>query len=266
LNKKKKSKVNKKTLEALYKKYNRREFVHPDPLEFLYKYDDSSDREIAGLVASSLAYGKVKQILKSVSFVLNKMKPSPAEFLRLTDEKDLPRTFRNFKHRWSTGKEIAAMLSGVKRVIELYGSLQDCFLEGLNGADKTVLPALIYFVKDLTGAAGGDCASLLPAPERGSACKRLNLFLRWMVRSDDVDPGVWTCVAPSKLIVPLDTHMHCICKEIGFTDRNQADMKTALEVTAAFRKFVPKDPAKYDFALTRLGIRDDTDLSEFLSG
>ncbi len=256
--------VSKKNLEALYVKYNRREFVHPDPLEFLYNHNDLCDREIVGLVASSLAYGHVKQILKSVSTVLEPMKPTPSAFLKRAGEKTLLRTYKNFKHRWSTGSEIAAMLSGAGRMIELYGSLQKCFLAGLNGADKTVLPALASFVNDLVGASNGNCSSLLPSPERGSACKRLNLFLRWMVRHDDVDPGGWSCVAPSKLIVPLDTHMYRTGKALGFTNRKQAKMKAALEITEAFREFSPDDPTKYDFALTRLGIRDDTDLSAFL--
>ncbi|MBW2545477.1 MAG: TIGR02757 family protein, partial [Deltaproteobacteria bacterium] len=97
----------------------------------------------------------------------------------------------------------------------------------------------------------------VPLPAKGSACKRLNLFLRWMVRRDDVDPGGWDDIPPSKLVIPLDTHMHRICLAFGFTKRKQADMKTALEITDSFRAIVPDDPVRYDFALTRLGIRKD---------
>ena len=154
------------------------------------------------------------------------------------------------------------MLFSAKRVIERYGSLQACFAAGLNG-DDTVLPALSSFTKELA-LSGGLSNGLLPSPAGGSACKRLNLFLRWMVRRDDVDPGGWDGVPASKLIVPLDTHMHRIGLALGLTGRRQADLRTAAEITAAFRAIAPDDPVRYDFALTRLGIRDDLDLSAFL--
>jgi uncharacterized protein (TIGR02757 family) len=111
----------------------------------------------------------------------------------------------------------------------------------------------------------GDCGRLLADPRDKSACKRLNLYLRWMVRRDDVDPGGWEGVRPAQLVVPLDVHMHRIGRALGLTQRQQADCRTALEVTEAFRKISPEDPVKYDFALTRLGIRDDTNLDAFLA-
>jgi len=245
-------------LDELYARYNWREFVHPDPLEFLYDYKDVRDREIAGIVASSLAYGRVAQILKSVSSVFERM-PSPSIFLRHASRKSLRKTFKGFKHRFTTAEDIAMMLFGIKRVIERHGSLHACFTACLNNDDDTILPALSGFVKELAVESDGRCNSLLPLPTRGSAYKRLNLFLRWMVRKDEVDPGGWDNVPASKLIVPLDTHMHRICRALKLTQRKQADMRTAVEITTAFRTITPDDPVKYDFALTRLGIRDDTD-------
>ena len=248
-------------LERLYAQYNRRELVHPDPLEFLYQYNDLRDREVVGIIASSLAYGRVAQILKSVSAVLGRM-PSPAEFLRQATRRSLREAFVDFSHRFTTGEELSALLCGVKQVIEEHGSLHACFTRGLLGTAETIVPALSSFVDELV--AGGQHSSLLPCPTRGSACKRLNLFLRWMVRKDDVDPGGWDDVPASKLIVPLDTHMHRICRTLGLTSRGAADMRTAMEVTEAFRRFDPDDPVRYDFALTRLGIRQDADLGAFL--
>jgi len=102
----------------------------------------------------------------------------------------------------------------------------------------------------------------VPDPSKNSALKRLNLFLRWMVRTDEVDPGGWTRVSPSKLIVPLDVHMHRNARRLGLTQRNQADMKTAEEISAAFAKYCKEDPVKYDFCITRFGIRDDMDENE----
>jgi len=120
--------------------------------------------------------------------------------------------------------------------------------------DDTVIPALEGFAKAFFPSGS---PFLIPAPSKGSACKRLNLFLRWMVRQDEVDPGGWDLIPPSKLVVPLDTHMHRIGLLLSFTNRKQADLQTALEITDAFRKVAPHDPVKYDFVLTRLGIWSD---------
>lgn len=257
--------INKKKLDKLYDKYNRRNYVHPDPLEFLYAYKDLNDREIAGLIASSLAYGRVAQILKSVSYVLNIMGPSPSLFMKKASLRTLHKAFAGFSHRFATCEKLSNMLMGAKQVIEEYGSLYNCFLDGMKKDDETVLAALTIFAQNITANGKYSPGHLIPLPERGSACKRLNLFLRWMVRKDDVDPGGWDKIAISKLIIPLDIHMHRIGIRINLTGRKQSDMRTALEITDGFKKMVPEDPVRYDFALTRLGIRDDTDFDDFLS-
>jgi len=251
-------------LDTLYTSFNHREFVHPDPLEFLYDYHELQEREIVGLVASSLAYGRVAQILKSVSSVLERMNPSPLSFLLNSPLELLLSTFADFKHRFTTGEDLSFMLWGARHLFERYGSLHECFIAGLNDDDDTILPALSDFVRAFGVEVPIRRNSLLPSPNRGSACKRLNLFLRWMVRQDDVDPGGWSMIPVSKLIVPLDTHMHRIGLRLNLTRRKQADMKTAIEITHAFRRIAPEDPVRYDFSLTRLGIRDDMDLEEFL--
>jgi len=243
----------KRCLEKLYDRYNRREFIHPDPLEFVYRYDRIEDREIVALVASSLAYGRVGQILKSVEKILEKMGESPARFVREGAEKDFESVFNGFRHRFTTGSDVAFLLAGAKEAVGRHGSLEACFVSHMKGDDETVLPALEGFVCEIMRGSG-ECCHLAPSPARGSACKRMNLFLKWMSRSDDVDPGGWTRVPASKLVVPLDTHMHRICRELGITARKQADLKTALEITGAFREIAPSDPAKYDFVLTRDGI------------
>ena len=246
----------KEKLEALYTEYNRRCYVHPDPLEFLYDFHDPVDIEVVGFIAASLAYGNVKQILRSVSLVLSKMGPSPSGFLLDSPFERIADAFSDFKHRFTTGEELARLLWGVRRVIEKHGSLQKCFISRLRRDDHTVIPALSAFVENIFP---DGCDFLIPSPGKGSACKRLNLFLRWMVRRDDVDPGGWEGVAPSKLVVPLDTHMHRIAMTLGLTTRKQADLRTAVEITEAFRKLSPSDPVRYDFVLTRFGIRKDLD-------
>ena len=262
--------IDRGTLENLYNKLNRREFVHPDPLELVYLYDDPDDREIVGLIASTLAYGRVKQILKSASNALDRMGPHPAAFVRDSSPDSLRRAFAGFKHRFTTGDALSSMLDGVRVAVARHGTLGGFFGTLLRPEDETVLPALTSFVGAIANAScaasGVEGACPLPDPDRGSACKRLHLFLRWMVRSDDVDPGGWDTVPASKLIVPLDTHMHRLSLLLGLTDRKQANGRTALEVTSAFRSFNPDDPVKYDFALTRLGIRDDLSEEALLFG
>jgi len=247
----------------LYEKYNHREFVHPDPLEFLYRYDDPADREVVGLIASCLAYGNVHQILKTVASVLDRM-PSPHRYLSAATERLLVNTFSDFKYRFTTGEELATMLLGTKMTLERFGSLHRCFSRGLTADHDTVIPALCTFVEELSSAFQGRPRSLLPSPTMGSACKRLNLFLRWMVRRDEVDPGGWYRVPPSKLIVPLDVHMHRISLHLGLTGRKQANLRAACEITAAFRAIEPDDPVRFDFSITRLGIRDDLTPEAFL--
>jgi uncharacterized protein (TIGR02757 family) len=251
-------------LEELYSHYHKRDFVHPDPLEFLYNYDNIQDREIVGIIASSLAYGRVAQILKSVSTVLTILSPSPYIYLMETTEKGLNKEFTGFKHRFTTGDDIVAMLMATKKMIKADGSLLNAFLSGYKDSDENILPALSVFVKRLTQESGNIKNSLIPIPDRGSACKRLNLFLRWMVRKDAVDPGGWDMISPSKLIIPLDTHMYNLGSGMKMTMRKQANMLTAIQITDAFKRIEPHDPVKYDFSLTRLGIREEGDPGLFL--
>ena len=250
-------------LEGLYYVYNRRELVNPDPLMFLYSYDDTLDREIAGLIASCLAYGRVAQILKSVEKVLTPLGRHPHDFLSRAKAKSLRPLFQGFKHRFTTGEQIADLLTRVSNALREYGSLEalmkDCLEE--SGA---LLPALVLFSRTLEPDSIGNFP-LLAAPDGGSACKRLLLYLKWMVRRDEVDPGGWSVLSPKDLIMPTDTHIHNIARLLGLTKRRQANLKTALEITESLARLTPEDPTRYDFSLTRFGIRNALDVSELLT-
>ena len=241
-------------LDELYVRYNRSDLIHTDPVVHLHGYIDPADREVVGFVTAALAYGRVAQIIRSVTVALSKLGPSPAETVTSASAGELEECFRDFKHRFTTGREMAELLFGVGEILRSRGSLNACFLEGVRPGEPTVLPALTSFVETVRLEGGVGRNSLLPSPSDGSACKRLNLFLRWMVRRDDVDPGGWVGVSPSQLLVPLDVHMHRTARTLGLTSRRQADMKTVLEITERFRMIEPGDPVKYDFALTRPGI------------
>lgn len=258
-------KINHFKLEELYQKTNRREFVSPDPLQFLYQYDAPEDREIVGLIASSFAYGGVGQILKSVEGILAPMGKSPRAYIESATSTDLDRRFSTFVHRWHRGPDLIGLLKAIRQILGEYSTLEKCFIQGLNPSDETVLPALDKFVTEITARSPEIRNNLLPLPNRGSACKRLHMYLRWMARHDEVDPGGWDRVPASKLIVPIDTHMHRIALHLKLTRRKQADLKTAEEITRAFKSVVPDDPVRFDFSLTRLGIRKDMDWREFVA-
>jgi len=253
-------------LEGLYARYNDRRYISSDPLEFVYRYERSEDREIAGLVASSLAFGAVPQIRASVARALEVLGNAPAEYCRGASPGALISAFRGFKHRWITGDDMASLLFGAGRASREHGSLGALFTSMLEERDTDAVPATARFVAVLRGKSEGFRACLLPSPESGSACKRLNLFLRWMVRRDAVDPGLWSGVPPSMLLVPLDTHMYRISMRLGLTGRKTADLAAAQEITEGFRALAPEDPVKYDFALTRLGILKGAREEESLAG
>jgi uncharacterized protein (TIGR02757 family) len=254
--------VTKKDLERLYRKYNRRSCVHPDPLEFLYAYDELADREVAGMVAAALAYGRVTQIIKSVGAVLSVLGPAPAKTLLSTDPQVLSGRLCGFVHRFATGDTVCTLMAGIRQVLVRHGTLQNCFCAHRQSGRDSKTSALNYLVEEILAGAGNNPGHLLPLPSRNSACKRLHLFLRWMVRSDAVDPGGWKEVSPASLVVPLDVHMHRVGRLLGFTTRKAGDLKTAMEITEGFRRFSPEDPVRYDFALTRLGMRGDGNFRE----
>jgi len=254
-------------LDALYERLNRRCFVSPDPLELLYRYPDPLDRELAGLVVSGLSYGRVASILKGARAVLDPLGPSPAALLADPDGRHPSVPCPGFRYRFTEGREVAALLRGAAALQAGHGSLGTLFAGLSSRMDHS--EACDAFVDALHAAAGLSSSTLLSKPSDGSACKRLHLYLRWMVRSDDVDPGGWKAIGRERLEVPLDVHMHAAGRLLGFTDRRSADRRTVEEITRGFRRMTPEDPVKYDFALTRFGIRSDLrveDLEEELLG
>ena len=247
-------------LDGLYYVYQRRELINPDPLYFLYRYEDVRDRGIAGLVASSLAYGRVAQIMKSVERVLSCLSDEPYKFLVNNDESDI--VPESFKHRFTTGEDMNNLLRNVREILREHGTIEEFLRECLRNSEGEIFSALDEFSGRLSRNRKPGSFPLVTAPKDGSACKRLFLFLKWMVRSDEVDPGGWEVIRPSDLVVPTDTHMHKISMKLGFTRRKSADLRCAVEITEGFRGVCPEDPARYDFVLTRFGIRSGLYFSE----
>jgi uncharacterized protein (TIGR02757 family) len=192
------------------------------------------------------------------------MGTSPFEFVLNFDEQR-KRKLNSFKHRFTCGEDIADLLELLKKVLKRYDSIEDFFIQGYNQGDKNIIPALSKFCDSLLGmhaeAHKGHILKglsyLLPRPSAGSVCKRLNLFLRWMIRDDDVDTGLWKRIDKAKLIVPVDVHMGRLCRILGFHDRKIISLSTAVKITEGFAEIEPADPVKYDFALSRIGILDN---------
>jgi uncharacterized protein (TIGR02757 family) len=250
--------------EGLYAKYNRRELIKPDPLQFIYRYNNSADMEIVGLLSACLAYGRVEQIQNDLNDLLGRIGGSPYEFVKNFTNKDRL-VFENFKHRFNTGNDISDLLKLLKGVLSEHGSIEKYFLLGFNASDENTIVALMRFCDSLLdkyrmthkGRRSKGLAFLLAGPSLGGAAKRLNLFLRWMVRSDDVDAGIWHSIDKSKLIVPVDVHIARLCRILGFHSHKNVSLKTAIEITRNFAMISPDDPVKYDFALSRIGILED---------
>jgi uncharacterized protein (TIGR02757 family) len=186
----------------------------------------------------------------------------------------MARRLGDFVHRFTACEEMARFLYGIGRALISYGSLENLFMEGMAemrpglGDFSTrcwVLGAMEHFAQTLLSYAGLDSSHLLPRPSKGSACKRMALYIRWMARQDGVDPGGWRSVPACDIIVPLDTHMFRIATGLGFVTRKSADGLAALDATDGFRRLRPDDPVRYDFALTRFGIRTGMSVEELLA-
>jgi len=225
--------------------------IEPDPLQLVLRYDVPRDQEVAGLIAAAFAYGRAETIVANIGAVLAKMRPGPSAYLKSFDEREGMRRFAGFSHRFHKTNDLVAFLGCIARAIRTHGSLGALFAESYDATEPDIAGSLTRFVSAL-GADG----YLTSSPEDGSACKRMNLYLRWMVRRSAPDLGLWTFVDPAQLVIPLDTHVHRIATFLGLSDRKSGDWKTARMLTDALARFDAADPVRYDFALCRLGILD----------
>jgi uncharacterized protein (TIGR02757 family) len=250
-------------LDRLYAGFN-----HPDsatdPIHIVRRFARDDDREIVGFIAAALAFGRVSSVLQSIERVLAVMGPAPAAYVRRFDPRRHGPAFAGIVHRWTREADIVAMLWLLRQMIDRAGSVEGFFLEGYAAADEDIADALDSFstramALDLKAAYGrvpkrpGVCY-FFPRPSAGSGCKRLNLFLRWMVRRDALDLGVWKRVSPSKLIVPLDTHVIRVGRCLRLTSYTSPGWRMARDITASLRKLDPGDPVKYDFSICHLGM------------
>lgn len=234
-------------LERLYARFNRAEFRAGDPVSFVWAYEAREDREVAAWMAAALAYGRVGSILKALAELDRRWEGQPAAFVREASSVEMERALAGFVYRWTRGAHVAAMLRG-------WGAL-GAEVPGRLAAHPRGYRAALGEVRRDVLALGVDPDHLFPNPDGPGACKRLAMWLRWMARRDEIDPGIWADrLSPAKLWVPLDTHMFRISRRLGLTRRKQPDGEAARRITAAYARMCPADPLKYDFAITRLGM------------
>jgi uncharacterized protein (TIGR02757 family) len=261
----------KSTLDKLYAGRSSLHLAN-DPLSFCHTYNEPEDREVAAVIASAFAYGAVAIILRTLKSIFSELGASPRSYIESFEPEQGLKTFSSFKHRFNDGRDLSALLWGIRMMIEHDGSVEAFFLRGYDANAEDVTGALNSYsqsvlAQDYSALFGGKeipadsyFPFLFPAPASGSACKRLCMFLRWMVRpADGMDLGLWQRVSPAKLIIPVDTHISRICTYLGFTSRKSADWRMACEITAALRRLDPDDPVKYDFSLAHLGISEGCD-------
>jgi uncharacterized protein (TIGR02757 family) len=237
-------------LEAAMSQWHHAEAIADDPLAWARRYADPLDREIAGLVAATVAFGRVQQIMENAGRALLPMGERPSVWLRDSGDRALRRCFAGWRHRWATGDELAQLLRAARDVALTWGSLGAAWSAVRRAEDLDTHDTLRRWVELFDARGLSRDNSLIPRPDRESACKRLHLYLRWMIRCDDVDPGGWSD-DPARLLYPLDTHIHRFALRNGLTRRRAADLRTAREITAQFRRIDPRDPVRYDFAVVR---------------
>jgi uncharacterized protein (TIGR02757 family) len=250
-------------LDALYQSFDDVGSA-TDPVHIVRRFPEPDDREVVGFCAAALAFGRVASVLHSIESLLDVMGPHPADFVRRFEPSRDSRRIEPLVHRWIRGRDLVALLLILQRMLREAGSIEDFFVAGDDRSAPDVGPALDAFSTralqtDVREAYGrvpkrpGVCY-FFPRPAAGSACKRLNLFLRWMVRRDTIDLGVWTQVSASRLIVPLDTHVIRLGRCLRLTRYQSPGWRMAAEITESLRRIDALDPVRFDFSLCHVGM------------
>jgi uncharacterized protein (TIGR02757 family) len=254
----------KERLDALYTSFNCVDSA-TDPIQIVRRFSEPRDREVVGFCAAALAFGRVASVIQSIERLVSVMGPSPAAFVRRFDTTRDARALTPLVHRWTKGEDLTALMLILQHMLT-HGSIEAFFLNGYDPQAGDISSALESFSEralrvDCRPAYGRrkphpGVAYFFSRPSCGGACKRLNLYLRWMVRRDAVDFGLWSHVPPSKLIIPLDTHVIRVGRCLRLTRYASPGWKMAADITASLRELDPVDPVKYDFSLCHLGMAD----------
>ena len=248
--------ITKNELDKLVKMYEVPSFTLNDPSQFLKRFNDNKDNEIASFIAALFSFGKREAFIEKLNYIFNKMEPSPLKFIISFDGKE----FKGFKYRFIKENELNELLFCLKKLYKDGNTIKTLFEYGYKTAGN--IKGMLQIVSDYfySNAKNPDTVGfkhLFPSPKKGSAMKRFCMFLRWMVRDGNVDTGLWNFIPKNELLIPLDTHVIQQAQKMGLLNKPKADFKTAEELTKILKEFDPNDPVKYDFALFGYGIDND---------
>lgn len=241
--------ITKSGLDALVEKYETEDFIKNDPIQFTKKFENFYDIEIASFVTSCFAYGNRQVFIAKLNELFNAIDNKPYEFVMNFDETKI----KNINYRFAKEYDIIGLFKKISALYQNKSSLKNLFEENYDGEILPMLQKVCDYFYDEMQLSMGYC-HLVPNPKNGGALKRLNMFLRWQVRKPPVDLGLWEFIPTSKLLMPLDTHVARISRELGLLCRSSNDIKAVMELTENLKKFDPIDPVKYDFALFGYGV------------
>lgn len=247
-------------LDRLVAHFETPAFIANDPISLPHGFEDPRDQEVIGLYAALLAWGRRETVLRKMLDLCERMRFQPYRFVRDFDpERDADR-LKGFKHRTFQPADAYWLTNNLGRLLRRSNTLEDLFVQHLKSEDAHVGPAIQGFSESIMQAHPETPSRLrkhLARPETGSACKRLNMFLRWMVRPGPVDLGIWSRISPRRLMLPLDVHAGRQARKLGMLERAYDDWRACEELTERCRRFSSKDPARYDFAFFGLGMYGD---------
>ncbi|WP_026462829.1 TIGR02757 family protein [Adhaeribacter aquaticus] len=244
-------------LDDRYEKFNQPAFIPNDPIVIPHGFTQKQDIEIAGFFAAILAWGQRVTIINKCRDLLSRMDNAPAEFIKNHQEKDL-QNLLGFKHRTFIDTDLLYLIYFMQTFYQQHDTLEDAFTNSGTITDQKQRLEYFYNLVFSLLEAPQRTRKHISTPARKSACKRINMYLRWMVRQDDkgVDFGIWKTIKPADLICPCDVHVDRVARKLGLITRPQTDWQTAAELTHQLKQFDPEDPVKYDFALFGLGIEE----------
>lgn len=237
-------------LDQKYLQYNNRDFIDTDPIQIPREFSDKENIEISAFLAATIAWGQRKTIINNAYKLVNWMDNDPLDFLMNAEDKDyLP--FKDFKHRTFNGEDAVFFIKSLSNIYKNHGGLEEIFSYGDSLRDGLINARKIFFSIDHPQTSGRQFSDV----EKKSAAKRLNMYLRWMVRKDamGVDFGIWNKISTADLYLPLDVHTASVGRKLGLLRRKQNDWGAVEEITSRLRVFDAEDPVKYDFALFGLG-------------
>ena len=245
--------ITKTDLDKLVDKYETVEFIKDDPIQFVHRFKSKKDKEIAGFIASCVAYGSRKQFIAKLDQLFEIAQNEPLNFI----ENFEPKIIGDFNYRFGKPNDFGAIFLILKELYKTSDGLEELFKFGYN-QNKLFETVVDYFYSRVDKSAGHGFYHMIPNPHNGGAMKRMCMYLRWMVRKGVVDCGLWDFMTPARLYIPLDVHVGRISRQMGLLTRNSNDFKSVIELTEKLKLFDPNDPVKYDFAMFGYGVNKDS--------